>query len=814
MKYWCIVVFIIYLAKANGQIIYHDLHPDVVFPKGTPPPAYSYNLDIDGNGTNDYQIFQAAYPFPGSATIRYDVSPLNGNKIIVAPSGGADTLKFGDSINASSIFTTTSAMILINNYGVTPSTSNGTWKNVENHFIGICFNSPTGLKYGWIRLLNTVTIADYAYNSAITQPILAGEGLPYTVDQVRLTDVSNSGNGTDLSVKFFRTLAETEISGYRIMVVPSLNASVFTVDSAKRVLNANSFFIPPMNKNIDTTLNNGSKDVYGNPIISLKPYKAFVISLPNLTTSFDTLMSVVSNEIILTSPTFPVQQLAVTSTKIPASLYNLNITFNIPSNESAIDSYRLFFIHEKDSVSFTIDSAKQVLPGNYLSISKTGVAQNLNYLSLVRTNKGNFLKPFEKYKAVVMSVCDTINSNESSLSLSSNSFTVYTQVQAVDEIIMSDVADNHEITDINVFFRRVSNESNVSVYRGLIVPHASVATFNLDSANASSTYMFFAPNGQNQNMQLLPGFYDIHGNPVVESQLYHFFVLTVNDNNLSDVNALSSVSKHFLYTTPNCFYANDTLTGDYHNIKDTTIYGIHNDPPQHYELDLDTNHVMDLRITCYDVGGLGAWMQRVEVTPLNNTQFNFSATLPNFIMVSDSADMIHSGMNWSSSQGIIKQRVFGQDVNGTFIMTLKGTVNFDVVKFMAVRLIGVDTVYAWLKLSALSCPSINRAIGATVYSYGVQKHSIDNDVGIKTDQLNEPVVKIYPNPSTDHTKIVLSGIEQVSLEVISVDGKIILSKTISGTEYNLNTSGLSQGIYGLRVISKDKKSRVYKLIVQ
>lgn len=800
------IIYFLFIGVINSfsQIIYHDLTPDVIFPSGTPPPNFFYNLDLDGDGTNDFRLDQ----YTSNSKLEYRIFALDSNKVRnTGFYSDADTLNYGDSIYVISNFNPFSASILAYKNYAWPFNSGGTWNNKRNRFIGVSFNTLTGLKYGWIRLLNNGTIADYAYNSTSNQPILAGEGLSYKTDNVKILDVDNFGNGKDIKISFFKPFDEIDVSKYQVIIVPSTNAANFTLDSARAVLSVNSFTLLPTNKDVDTVLNSSTKDVYGNFITSQNAYTAFVISLPNLISSFDTLMSEPSNNLTLNGLNFGARQLNVLSTKIPGSVYNLNIGFNAPVSETGILNYRLFFIQEKDSVLFTLDSANNVSPSHYLLINKTGTAQNLNFQSnVVKTYNGKNLIAFEKYRAVLMSVADTINANTSVLSPSSNSFTVYTQVQQVTEIIMSDIADNHDVSDINAYFTRVADESNISGYRGLVVPQVSLANFNLDSANSSLNYISFNKNGQDQNVQLANNLNDIHGNVIQESQMYYFFVLTMSDNNLSDVNALSLVRKYFGFSTPNFFIADkkDTSSVIYTDIQDTSFYGQAYIMPKSKSIDFNKDGIVDLVLqsNVWVNTGNSSVIESDYAIPKSNVQISSYTYSPSLVMVHDSADMIFNKLNWTSSSGVLK-RIYVIGAGGT-----SGMWKDNEIKYLAVRLLDTDTTYAWVKLSV----EMNGTLGMTIYDYGIQKKT--TVIGVREKLLDSLKVNVYPNPASANATVIFEGYKKVDLELLDINGKVILNKFNVSNNYYLDTSSLVKGIYGLRISTQEGKSKVFKLMVQ
>src|SRR6185295_1574251 len=51
----------------------------------------------------------------------------------------------------------------------------GPWMNVTDKFAAVLLHQADGNHFGWIRLTNGKVIKDYAYQSAVNAPILAGE---------------------------------------------------------------------------------------------------------------------------------------------------------------------------------------------------------------------------------------------------------------------------------------------------------------------------------------------------------------------------------------------------------------------------------------------------------------------------------------------------------------------------------------------------------------------------------------------------------------------------------------------------------------
>ncbi|MCF6131927.1 T9SS type A sorting domain-containing protein [Flavobacterium wongokense] len=78
----------------------------------------------------------------------------------------------------------------------------------------------------------------------------------------------------------------------------------------------------------------------------------------------------------------------------------------------------------------------------------------------------------------------------------------------------------------------------------------------------------------------------------------------------------------------------------------------------------------------------------------------------------------------------------------------------------------------------------------------------------------EPIsasVKVYPNPATTTLNIATKNLQAEELELYDVQGRLILSEKMSGTEHQLNISNLENGTYLLKV-SGDNKSETIKVI--
>ncbi len=61
---------------------------------------------------------------------------------------------------------------------------------------------------------------------------------------------------------------------------------------------------------------------------------------------------------------------------------------------------------------------------------------------------------------------------------------------------------------------------------------------------------------------------------------------------------------------------------------------------------------------------------------------------------------------------------------------------------------------------------------------------------------------IYPNPATNQIHVAVEGLEKARLEIINIQGQLIMDKTIADDEL-INTADFAKGIYTFRISSKD-----------
>jgi hypothetical protein len=164
--------------------------------------------------------------------------------------------------------------------------------------------------------------------------------------------------------------------------------------------------------------------------------------------------------------------------------------------------------------------------------------------------------------------------------------------------------------------------------------------------------------------------------------------------------------------------------------------------------------------------------------------------------------------NINTTQGLLDAslvRITHTDVTGygkvgTFIFVLQDTLTSSTVH---VSIIDADKI----DYAAALTPLMPGADSITVVPNGIIT-SIDERI------LN--TISIYPNPAADYVKINFGANHEVKcqMELNAMDGKSILSKTITSTTNAISLSNVAKGVYALKLIMGDGHSKVFKLVVQ
>ncbi|OXS58796.1 hypothetical protein B1A99_12550 [Cohnella sp. CIP 111063] len=362
---------------------------------------------------------------------------------------------------------------------------------------------------------------------------------------VKIEDVADQGDGRDLRVTFSRASSESNISGYRVMIVKSANASGFNLSQANGM--SSSYYTNVAKTSgsgaLSVTLNSSARDTSGDLIRNGVAYTAFVMTVSSNTSNWSHSLSASSASVTLGASAQTPVITGVADVDDNGDGRDLQVTFNKPSDESRIGSYRIFVVREGDYSSFNLTEANRVSSGNYYDQYRTGNNYNIVLSSNMRDTRGNKVTNGVAYRVFVMGVSNN-NNYANSLSAASASITLKNSgVQAVTNLSVSDVADYNNGRDLQVSFTKATNESLIKNYRVFVVKEANAGTFGLAAANAvtnSNNYTTINKNNTNIVQTLAAGSRDVNGATIQNGVAYRVFVMSVGTVNGS--NALSSPS--------------------------------------------------------------------------------------------------------------------------------------------------------------------------------------------------------------------------------------------------------------------------------
>ena len=100
----------------------------------------------------------------------------------------------------------------------------------------------------------------------------------------------------------------------------------------------------------------------------------------------------------------------------------------------------------------------------------------------------------------------------------------------------------------------------------------------------------------------------------------------------------------------------------------------------------------------------------------------------------------------------------------------------------------------------------------SVVGLPVQAWSPGRIVGVGMNEIERPLAKIFPNPVNDF--IYLEFLEPLkSFELFNIMGQIVLTKEIKGMDFiTITFSNVCEGIYFIKLVDLNNRSRIYKII--
>lgn len=430
------------------------------------------------------------------------------------------------------------------------STLTGTLSSSSRDTAGDLIRNNVSYTAFVLSVSNNATTASNKLSSASSSLVL-GEAPVAAPVITRVDDILDHGDGRDLKVSFTKSSTESRISGYRVFVVKSGDASSFNLAKANAVSSANYTEIKKDGYNKAEPLFSSSRDVDGDLIRNGVTYRVFVMAVGSGSNAGSNALSSASSSITLLNNygVGLVTNLKISDVNDNGDGRDLQVSYTRASDESNISEYRIMIVKSSKAGSFTVSKAEGVHWTNYTR-ANTGSNFNNVLSSDARDTDGDLIQNGVSYRAFVLTVGKGAYSGEYKLTSQSSALTLTNNysVGEVSGLVVKDVNDNGNGSDLQVTFNRASDETNINHYRIFVVKSENAGSFNLSKADRSDYFAKVNKAGNTLSQVLPNGARDVDGDPIRNDVKYKVFVLSVANSNYGGSNAISKASAEIRLT--------------------------------------------------------------------------------------------------------------------------------------------------------------------------------------------------------------------------------------------------------------------------
>lgn len=361
-----------------------------------------------------------------------------------------------------------------------------------------------------------------------------------------VTDIADNGNGADLRVSFSRASDESNVSHYRVFVVPANNVGSFNLSAANASNNYTQ--VNKTGGNLTVTLSSNSVDTNGYRITNYNAYRVFVLSVNSNGNWSQNALSSSSAQITLTPNATVIAPTSVSATDVAdnGNGSDLRVTFNRSTDENNVNHYRVFVVKNTAVGSFNLNAALN--NGFYTYRSKSGSNQAFTLASDARATDGSLIGDNVDYRVFVLAVNNN-SSQSSALSSASpvvklGSASPVIAVGSVSVAVKNQGQQAGNASDVTVNFAKASNETGISKYRLFIVPADQVPGFTLNTAMNINYYNDLDKSSAGTTFALSDGYRDINNRPIEIGKKYRVFIMSVSDSTTRS-SSLSGASDEF-----------------------------------------------------------------------------------------------------------------------------------------------------------------------------------------------------------------------------------------------------------------------------
>lgn len=453
-----------------SQIVYNDVTPDE-----TVGDTSSYLFDVNLDGYPDIEVIQGI-GFDSSQNRIIDVVVFgNYNNVEILGSTYGNyfypaALDYNDVIDGNQTGWKNVDYGTFN-YQNTAGASYGNWIGVQDKFVGLKLNFGTTTQYGWIRLdvsadAKTFVVKDYAFNAHDKKAIYAGSDLnQQVVKNLKVLDIADNLDASDFEISFDKAKDETNLTEYRVFIIPFEQSYDFTLDTATIASSSSYIQVAKTGADLKFKLSSNQTDYNGDPIKIATYYRVYVLSVADGVNVAENTMSTSNQGIaILHVNSSPATDVTASDVGNNGNGSDLRISFTKAADEDKVDEYWVFVMPSPDAVTFDIGRAAQVNVTNATRVAKIGSDISLTLNENSKDIYGNLIKENFAYKVIVASLADGINSSLHVLSDPSNEI-ILTNTNSVSEIsndINFDIVTDQE--NITLVFHESYKSKSISIY--------------------------------------------------------------------------------------------------------------------------------------------------------------------------------------------------------------------------------------------------------------------------------------------------------------------------------------------------------------
>lgn len=410
------------------QVVYTDLAPPIFISQND-----SIAFDINADGITDLKFVQFTNPNDGQNF--YILPGLNTQ--VAVENDSAAAFGYGDLIDENQTWSATNNVKVLH-HGFY-SNSIGNWSRVQNGYLAIRIKVQGQWYYSWIRLhrfregpsedfyFEMVYALDLGIEATENQAILAGDGTPSGATSLYSYDGGNMFDGRDIKFSFTKPIDESQFTEYRIILAKAGDSNAMNLEYVNALTEErySSILVDTSehNINIDSSFYQETVDMDGDPVNPLALYQVHLLNIAFSGIPDDNVLSQPSEAFLLQDETKPMENIIAKDIANDNTASDIQLIFDAPYSNPYANHYRVFIAPLESLEDFTIINALS-LPQNYYTI----IEKNHPYPYEITINEGqldidgNHIKNDQFYKAIALSVADSINSVTSVFSDPSRQF--------------------------------------------------------------------------------------------------------------------------------------------------------------------------------------------------------------------------------------------------------------------------------------------------------------------------------------------------------------------------------------------------------